>query len=443
MEISILQKKIEDSLKKEISLIFNRKAEPVEKFTILGSDINKIRHIFYYLKSQKVPIKVDYQMDTFWGYISDVQDLVAVIEIKNFEESSFRRIVISFNFLNVFYSFEVSLQKVEKELVYITLPTNIQYSFRRKYPRIEISDSFARIQILYQNLFSEKEMELIFTQNYGILKNEIEKEYPSLDIIIRIIISNLNQISNFFSFTLYYEFKKEKSRSWLENQLQAIKKTIFIENTDSLNSYYLNLNSTLITNFERTYKNMLKTQSEEDVIKYFERIQKEDIRNQKNSYIISPIFLFEKLFGYIYLETSYIERKRIFFSDAIQIAILARVLSYALEKILFHNKYYAEENIRILNLSLSGALLHLKSEVSYKYLIQNDFIKFETDILNTKISCISHITRMFTKKENDYYIAIHFLEYLEDSFSLLEKSIYNLNFKKRGFITPPTTEFRE
>jgi hypothetical protein len=59
VDVSVLAQKIEDDLKKEILRVLNKENEPPEKHTILGSNINEIRHIFYYLKSNKIPITIN------------------------------------------------------------------------------------------------------------------------------------------------------------------------------------------------------------------------------------------------------------------------------------------------------------------------------------------------------------------------------------------------
>ena len=443
MGISVLAQKIEDDLKKEILKILNKENEPAEKHTILGSNINEIRHIFYYLKSNKVPITIHYLIDTYTGFVDDVFDLYCKIHVVEFEETSFRRCRISFNFLNTYYEFEVNLYKVEKDYLYLYLPLNIQYTSKRKYPRFYPENLYANLNVLFNNLFSEKEYEQIFLQNYPKIIQEFQSDLPNLGIILRIILEEIQKISpNYF---IYILDKNKKQESWHIKQMFSIKKTIFIDNTDDLTSYYHPINSSILTNFERIHKNMLKTLSNEDVIKFFENIQNQDIREQKNSYIISPIFCFDNIIGYIYLETSYIERKRIFLDDAIKVAILSKILSYTLNRIIFYQSYYKESRAQVKNVSLSGILIKINSKTIYNFLIDNDLLKIELEIMNQILHFKGIITRMFTVSENDFNIAIEFYEYIDDSFKLLENYVYYLQTRhtKKGAVAPIATEFRE
>lgn len=210
----------------------------------------------------------------------------------------------------------------------------------------------------------------------------------------------------------------------------SIKKTIYIENTESLNSYFYPIQNVLFTNYERMYKTMLKTKSEEDVVKYFEDIRRKDLRNQINSYIISPIFLFDSIYGCLYLETSFVDRKRIYLEDAIKITMIAKSLSYAITKKVIYNTYFLEPLIEVRNISLSGVLLKLYSRTLYEYLIENDILRLNIEIKNKVLSFLAIIVRMFSIGESEFYLALEFVEYFEDAFNELEKYLYELQQKK-------------
>ncbi|MFN3604611.1 MAG: hypothetical protein ACK4UJ_07865 [Leptonema sp. (in: bacteria)] len=200
MEITLLEKQIEKNLREEILLILGKPKEAAEKYTILGSDINQIRHIFYYLKRERIPIRVYYSIDSYTGFILNVEDTIAEINILGFEETAHRRLMLSFNFMNHLYQFEVTIQKVVKETIFFYLPLNIQYVSRRKYPRFFPKNLYAKINIEYQNLFSQKEYEQLFCHQYPFIHNELIKPNPDLGIMIRIYLKDLNLISTHFDF---------------------------------------------------------------------------------------------------------------------------------------------------------------------------------------------------------------------------------------------------
>ncbi len=444
MKASLPIQRVEEYLQKEILKILKKENDIPEKHTILGTDINEIRHIFYYLKSNKIPVNVEYLIDQYTAFVVDIYDIFIKFHILGFEESSFRRLKIAFNFLNTYYQFEVNIYKVEKEFVYIYAPNTIQYTSKRKFPRFYPDNLYAKLNVIFNNLFTHREYEQIFFQLYPKIIIEFQQEVPNLNIILRTLLNDLEKITPDFTIKILNLKEIKKTENWLVRQMLSIKNSIYIENTDNLSSYFHPIPSSILTNFERLQKNMLKTQNEEDVIKFFEEIQKRDIRDQKNSYVISPIIFFDEIIGYIYLETSYVERKRIFFDDAIKVAIISKILGYTLERILFYNSYYLEAKTLVKNISISGILLKLDSKKIFEFLINNDQLKIELELENKTAGFLGFITRMFTTKENEYNIALEFYDFLDESFQLLENYIFKLQMKdKKGGISPIATEFRE
>ncbi len=430
MKTSLYIQRVEEYLQKEILKILQKENDIPEKHTILGSDINEIRHIFYYLKSNRIPINVEYLIDQYTAFVIDVYDIYIKFQILGFEESSFRRLKIAFNFLNVYYQFEVNIYKVEKDYVYIYTPNTIQFTSKRKFPRFYPNNLYARFNVVYDNLFTQRQYEQLVLQIYPKIVNELNQEVPNLNIILRTLLADLEKISNDYTINISNSKEIKKTDDWLVKQMLSIKNTLYIENTDNLPSYFAPIPSSILTNFERLQKNMLKTENEENVIKFFESIQKKDIRNQKNSYLIAPIICFDDIIGYIYLETSYVERKRIFFDDAIRIAIISKILSYTIERIIFYHSYFLEPKTLVKNISISGILLRLDSRKIFEFLINNDQLKIELELDNKTAGFLGIITRMFTSKENEYNVAVEFYDFIGDSFKILENFIYKLQTSK-------------
>ncbi|MDW7977112.1 MAG: DUF1577 domain-containing protein [Leptospiraceae bacterium] len=428
---------IEKQLQKEIIKILKKEHDPPEKHTILGNNLNEIRHILYYLKSKKVPIYIYYLVDTFTGFILDVEDIFVKVQVLGFEETSFRRCRIAFNFMNVFYQFEVSIYRVDKDIITIYTPLYIQYTTKRKFPRYTTHNLYANINIVYYQLFSHHEYENILKHHFPKIIEELQKDLPDLSMILRVMLQELEKISDTYEIH-FFSIETLKSLDWRIKQMKSIQKTIYIENTDSIRSYYAPINNPSITNFERFYRNMLKTNSEEDVLRFFENLMREDKRNQKNSYVYAPIFLFDEIIGYIYTETSYIERKKIFLDDAIKIHILSKVLSYTINRIIFYKGFYETSSALVKNISLSGILLNITSQYIYNYLIGNDLLKIELELFNQKAKFLGMITRMFTLGEKNYNIALEFVEFFDDSFKILENFIFHLQKQelKKGASAP-------
>lgn len=444
MELTLSEKKIENFLQQEIIHVLKKEKDVPEKYTILGSDINQIRHIFYYLKSQKVPIRVYYALDSYTGFITNVEDIIGEIDIVGFEETSHRRLTLSFNFMNNLYQFEVTIYNVSKDRILFYLPLNIQYISRRKYPRFFPEQLYAQINIEFQKLFSQVVYEQLFHQQFPLIVNELKKPEPNISLISRIFFNEINKISS--NYELYFlkdQTIPNRNKEWLIKQMLSLKKTIYIENTENLNSYYKPIQNVLFTNYEREYKTMLKTKTEEDIMNFFETIQKKDIRNQINSYIISPIFLFDSIYGYLYLDTTFVDRRKIYFEDAIKISMITKAISYAITKRIIYKNYYLEPSILVKNISLSGILLKINSKTLYEFLIENDILRITIEIKNQILNFIAVIVRIFATAEDEFYAALEFVEFLEDSYYLLENYLFSLQSKKGATKSPLTTEFRE
>ena len=150
------------------------------QFTIIGSDVNQIRHLFFHLRAENRAIEISYGIEIFRGSIADVDDDHVLIRIPKFEEGPQRRIRIRFDALNIFYQFEVIIEEINGELVWFRMPDSIQSATRRKYRRVYPDDVFLRFLFQYRPIFGKRGIGQIVEDRYSYLVEELKKDFKTI-----------------------------------------------------------------------------------------------------------------------------------------------------------------------------------------------------------------------------------------------------------------------
>ncbi|MBW7858177.1 MAG: DUF1577 domain-containing protein [Leptonema sp. (in: Bacteria)] len=423
MSLLRVQQEVEDYLQTRIlELLGGRNDEPA-KYTILGSDINRIRHIFYYLRMNQTQVVVQYQLETYFAPIITVGDTTASIQIPNFEETTFRRLKLRFSFMNTFYQFEVLISKVQGDLITFQLPLRIQSATRRKYPRHRLDHSFVLFNTVYRPIFGTRGIGQIVEEKYRFLISELEKDNPNLSLMLRIVGEHLITIAGHYTLKLY---KTDQPKSLMETMVSSHNKILYIGNTEDITSYIQKPKTNLLISYDRDFKVQANSTSEEEAMAFYKELQQKETRRHIYGYACAPIHLFGEVIGHIYIETDLIHRKKLFTEDAQQVGILANLLSYGMTKTVIAESYYIRPLAEILNLSLAGILFRVKSSTIYDYLIDHDFLKLKIPLMNEYLSFRGNITRMFSDGER-YHVALRFKESGEDDYRKLEQYLYSNN----------------
>lgn len=433
MSLLRVQQEVEDYLQSRIlELLGSRNDEPAQ-YTILGSDINRIRHIFYYLRMNQTQVVIQYQLETYFAPIIVVSDTTASIQIPNFEETTFRRLKLRFSFMNTFYQFEVLISKIQGDLITFQLPLRIQSATRRKYPRHRLDHSFVLFNTIYRPIFGTRGIGQIVEEKYKVLISELEKDNPNLSLILKIIGEHLRAIAGQYTLKFY---KPNEPKSLMETLVSNHNKILYIDNTEDITSYIQKPKKNLLISYDRDFRIQANSTSEEEAMAYYKELQRDETRRQIYGYTCAPIHLFGDVIGHIYIETDLIQRKKLFIEDAQQVGILSNLLSYAMTKTVIARSYYVRPLAEVINLSLAGVLFRVKSAMVYDYLIDHDFLKLKIPLMNEYLSFKGNITRMFSDGEK-YHIALNFQESGEDDYRKLEQYLYSntrqrLRGKSRG-----------
>lgn len=443
MSLLRIQQEVEEYLQKRILELLGGRPEEAGRFTILGSDINEIRHIFYYLRMNRAPVQVQYQLESYSAQVLSVEDTLATLSVPGFEETAFRRIKLRFSMMNTFYQFEVILSRVRGEEVTFQLPFYIQSATRRKYPRHPLQRAYLLFNTVYRPIFGTRGIGQIVEEKHRHLIAELKKDFPDLSLMLRIIADDLVSIAGDYQLQFY---KPEQKKSLMETTISGEDKTLFIASTEDINSYIYKPETNLLVAYNREFKTMAGASSEEEAVKYFKELQLAEMRRHVYSYVCAPLHLFGKVIGHIYIETDLIHRKRIFADDAMRVGILADLLSYGMTKTVIARSYFAKPIAEIMNLSMAGVLFRVSSSTIYDYLIDHDLLKLKIPLTNEYLSFHGEITRMFSEGTR-YHLALRFVDGADDDYRKLEQFLYadtrmRLRGKSRG-PTGPLTELHE
>lgn len=391
------------------------------QFTIIGSDVNQIRHLFFHLRAENRIIDVNYGIEVFQARIADVDDDHVLLRIPGFEEGPQRRIRLRFDAMNIYYQFEVIIESVSGNLVSIRMPDSIQSATRRKYRRVYPDDVFLRFLFQYRPIFGKRGIGQIVEDRYSYLVEELKKDFPDLSLILRMVAEELNTISRHFEFKFY---QKGEKRSLMEQVVASQESTLYIRDTDRLDNYFRKLNLFGLTNYEREFKNLMNVMSEEDARKKFEEIQQQELRMHLYNYVCAPLTIFDQVVGHIYLYTTVLEKHQITTEDATRVDILATLLSYAMSRTATARTYYREPLARLRNISIAGLLFEIRSPVLFDYLIDHDSLRVLLPLKNDILEMQGDITRLFPS-EDHFLIGMKFTDAGPDDFRRLENYIYS------------------
>ncbi len=434
MSLLRIQQEVEAYLQKRILELLGGRPEEAGRYTILGSDINEIRHLFYYLRMNRSPIQVLYQIESYTATVTNVEDTVATLHIPGFEETSFRRLKLRFSVMNTFYQFEVIITRVRPDEVTFQLPLYMQSATRRKYPRHPLQNAFLHFNTIYRPIFGTRGIGQVVEEKHRHLIAELKKDFPDLSLMLRIIADDLVRIAGDYQLEIY---KPDEEQSRLRSTISGEDKTLYIASTEDINSYINKPDSNLLVAYNREFKIMAEARSEDDAVKFFKDLQLSELRRHVYSYVCAPLHLFGKVIGHIYVETDLLQRKRIFVEEAINVGILADLLSYGMTKTVIARTYYSRPIAEILNLSMAGVLFRVTSSVIYDYLIDHDLLKLKIPLVNEYLSFRGEITRMFHEGER-YHIALRFIEGSDDDYRKLEQFLYtDTRTRLRGKIRGP------
>lgn len=415
------QSEQQESLIQMLQRMLHSRHDDYTEDTILGSDINRIRHLFYYLRSENIRIQINYQSEIYSGTISHVLSNKVIIKVPGFEESGFRRCRIKFEVISELYQFEVPVLEIGQGVITIKMPAFIQSLQRRKNKRIMVDDLFIRFGVLYRPIFGRRGAGQIVESRFPSIVSELEKDDPDLYLINHIITEELLHVSPYYEIKFY---KKGEELTFLESMISEEKKTLFIRDTTHLENYYERQTLYGLINYHSEYIHRLRHSSQEEAIDFFEKLRQGDMKNFISNYVCSPIIMYDKVIGHIFVYSSVLDRHHISYEQAQYIDLMAQLLNYAMSKSAISQVYFHNAVTRVVNISLGGLLFELNDRVIFDHLTFHDRLKILLPIRHQMLELHAEVTRYFPTK-NGFNIGVEFFKAAPEDFKILEKFIHD------------------
>lgn len=391
--------------------------------TIVESDINQIRHTFYFLRSEKIPVFVSYQLDEYIAGVEDVTENSVTLSIPNFEDGPVRRCRLKFDVHGVLYEFEVALLEATRSEIVVRLPSLIQSVELRKYRRIGVDDLFMRFTIDSSDVFQSAEDLQTANSRFPELLFELDKIEPNLYLINQIVAEELEKISPDFELKFY---KEGEVRNLPESLMIKEKKTIYINNTSKLENYYTSHRSQYLMSYLIEFKRIARERTEDDAEKYFAELQKQDLRNFLNNYVYSPVMVFERNVGHLYVQSTLLDKRLLLADQAYYVYLLATILSHAMSKTVIARSYNKFALTRVLDVSLGGMLFELNNTEIFNFIMLNDRIQISLHLKHEILHFVAEVSRLLPprKEGGGYRIGVNFIDASNDHFKLLEAYLF-------------------
>ncbi|MCB1141028.1 MAG: DUF1577 domain-containing protein [Leptospiraceae bacterium] len=417
-----------DSMQELITML-----ESIYGETIIGSDINLIKHLFYYLKFENTEFLFEYEDEYMTVIVSNVLQDFVELNVLGFEEGMTRRAKIKFEVVNVLYVFEVIIEEVRGSYVTIKIPAELQAAEMRKYRRVPVDDLFMDFIILFKSFRGGSYVsgdnihaEQLFTN----LFREIKNDTPDLKLMNLIITDYLVKISKDFEIIIYHPGDEY---DLLRESFEKDTRAIFMADCADIENYIKDLHSNLYKSYHDIFTEKTKESNEFKAQKFFEKVQKNEIRNFLVSYVIAPITLFDKVIGHVKVFTTAMDKHVLGTYHAEYINEMMEIASYGLTKIAIRGNNFNTlyTNTRIIDISISGLLFEITDENLFNYLKKHNAIKMYIPMGNHTLTLSGEIIRFVATQrdfEPAFRLGVNFFSSNPGDMRVLETYIH----EKRG-----------
>ncbi|MBI3395385.1 MAG: DUF1577 domain-containing protein [Spirochaetia bacterium] len=412
--------KQEETMAQAMRRVFGRGAEDYTEVTVIGSEINRIAHLFYLLKADDKSVILNYQAENYKAHVVQVSDYNVVLSVPGFEEGSLRRCRLKFEVANMLYQFEVAMLEVGRERVTIKVPAFIQSAKRRKYTRIHLDDLFMKYALLYRPIFGRRGAGQLIENRYPHLISELRRDIPNMPLINRIITEEISDISP--DFEIKYA-GQSKQGSLLETLVWEEKKTLFIRDTGKVEHYYEAASPYGLLNYRREFLWLARQSNEQEAIDFLDQVRRDDTKKFLTSYICAPLTIFDTVVGQMYVSGTVLERRFLNPDQAQRVDLLAQLLSYAMSKTVIARAFFMHPVTRVINVSLGGLLFEVTNRAVFDYLTDHDHVKVRVPIRHQELELQGEIARYYPTKDG-FNVGIRFYHAAPGDLKVLEQFIY-------------------
>ncbi len=389
-----------------------------------------ILNIFYYVKAKYIRISFTYGNYRYQGIVEEVeQDYIRII-IPDFQETSERKGLLSFEALNRYYLAQVQVVRSNENGIFFAVPEEIRYLARRRHIRLNFDDLFMRFIILYSPILRDRAAEKNMEARYPHFMTEVLHDEPSLKIVYQMFLSEVQKVSRDLDVVMLYDRPVEEL-TLAEKLLLETGKSIYIEDVSKIGSYINKIDSHAITNLQPFYESLHKELGEYKALLQIEELKKQDSRAFLVSYLMVPFTILGRVIGYVRLETNQFDKHFITLAQAEELAVVSELFSYAITKIRIRRSHFDVSSVqtRVVNISLSGLLMEFTDVTLYYYLQKHRRIKMLIPIEGMELEIYGEIVRYYEKNQM-YYMGVLFFKSKPGDLYLLEKYIYdNLHYQ--------------
>ncbi|MBW0432239.1 hypothetical protein DLM76_01295 [Leptospira yasudae] len=411
-----------DSLQELITILETMFGE-----TIIGTDINLVKHLFYYLKADDVEFPFDYDGQRFFAIVEDIEETSVKLRIPGATQGLTLRAKISFEIMNILYQFEVIiLEFLDDSIIQIRIPSELQAASFRKNVRVAVDDLFMNYVILFRSLTGggrEIGRNIQVEQRFNNLMREIKKDNPDLRLINIMISEYISTVSKEYEVVF---FSQDREETFLDSFIKRNDRPVFIPDTSLIINYIKENETSPVGNYREEYIRMVLESGQDYADKFFRELQKKEIREFVISYLVLPIRLFNDVIGYIRVYTSAMDRYSITPSQVGYLIELSEIFSYSMTKIFIREDNYrnAKAGTRVVDISINGLLFEIEERRIFQYLKKHNIIKIFIPVSERTLILRGEVVRYITVEEGKYHLGVNFFDSNPDDMLILQKYIF-------------------
>ncbi|PJZ77441.1 PilZ domain-containing protein [Leptospira neocaledonica] len=395
--------------------------------TIIGSDINLVKHLFYSLKADQREFPFDYEGEKLTSVVEEVSEDTLVLYVPYLQPKGILRAKISFEILNILYQFEVVLLDFWEDHVRVKIPSELQAAAFRKNLRVAVDDLFMNYVILYRSLSGgERELgkNLSVEQRFFHLMKEIKKDNPSLKLINLMVTEYILGISKDYEIVF---FGPGKDGGFFGDFIKKYNRSVYVSDCSLIKSYIGEEADPYLNNFRDEYLSLIQARGQAKADEFFRELQKEEVRNFLISYIVTPIRLFNDPIGYVKVFSTAMDKFSIVQQQALYIEELGDILTYALTKVYIRQENFRNEEAvtRILDISMNGLLFEIEDERTFNYLKKHNIIKMFIPISERNLVLRGEVVRFLEIADGKYQLGVNFFDSNPDDMVFLQHYIFS------------------
>ncbi|ABJ76692.1 DUF1577 domain-containing protein [Leptospira borgpetersenii] len=413
-----------DSLQELITILETMFGE-----TIIGTDINLVKHLFYYLKADEVEFPFDYDGQRFFAIVENIEETTVNLRIPGATQGLTLRAKISFEIMNILYQFEVViLEFLEGTIVQVRIPSELQAASFRKNVRVAVDDLFMNYVILFRSLSGggrEIGRNIQVEQKFNNLMREIKKDNPDLRLVNIIISEYISNVSKGYEVVF---FSQNREETFLDSFIRRNDRPLFIPDTSLIINYIREDedSESIVGNYREEYIRMVLENGQDYADQFFRELQKKEIREFVISYLVLPIRLFNDVVGYVRVYTSAMDRYSITPSQVGYLIELTEIFSYSMTKIFIREDNYrhTKAGTRVVDISINGLLFEIEEKRIFHYLKKHNLIKMFVPVSEKMLILRGEVVRYIVVEDGKYHLGVNFFDSNPDDMLILQKYIF-------------------